>query len=559
MLNGLMMDYPLTLNTIVEHARRMTPRKTIKTKLPDGNWHEYSYADFYRRVKQLGNVLDALGVESGDRVGTFAWNTFEHLELYFGIPGAGAVCHTLNIRLSHEQLKFIINHAEDKVIFVDGTLLPLIAPIAEQLDSVERFVVFNHERGSDIGLPNAAHYEDLMAAASDDFDWRCQDENMAMGLCYTSGTTGMPKGVLYSHRSMMLHTLGVLQAAALGPTEADVVLPVVPQFHAMAWGLPYACAWVGASLVMPGPHLQPAPLADMIESERVTIAAGVPTIWNGLYHELRGKPRDISCITQLVVGGSAMPRGLIEAYERDFGVNVVHAWGMTEMSPIGSVAKLQTQHQALDAAGRWDIKAKQGYFVPGVDARVVDDAGVELPWDGATMGELQVRGYWVAGQYFKMDRDAEHFTADGWFRTGDVVTIDEHGYMSITDRTKDLVKSGGEWISSVDLENMLISHPDIREAAVIAVPDERWGERPLAVLAPLAGDYDEAALNAHLLAHFPRWWLPDRYVVVDEIPKTGVGKMDKKVLRQWYADGKLGPHPPAPSPKMREGEQSNEL
>ena len=540
MLSGLMMDYPLTLNTIVEHANRMTPRKTIKTKLPDGSWHEYTYADFYRRVQKLGNVLDALGVKNGDRVATFAWNNYQHLEFYFGIPCAGAVCHTLNIRLSPEQLKFIIDHAEDKVIIVDGTLLPLIEPIARQLNTVEHFVVFNCDRDQTPNLPNLSYYEDLMEAASADYEWRCHDENMAMGLCYTSGTTGMPKGVLYSHRSMMLHTFGVLQAAALGPTEADVVLPVVPQFHAMAWGLPYACTWVGSTIVMPGPHLQPAPLAEMIASERVTIAAGVPTIWNGLYHELRQKPHDISSITQLVVGGSAMPRGLIEAYERDFGVNVVHAWGMTEMSPIGSVSKLQTQHSDLDADGRWDMKAKQGYFVPGVDARIVDNDGRELPWDGETMGELQVRGYWVAGQYFKIDHDAEHFTDDGWFRTGDVVTIDANGFMTITDRTKDLVKSGGEWISSVDLENTLISHPDVLEAAVIAVPDERWGERPMAVLVPLDDACDSEKLNKYLLERFPKFWLPDKYVVVQEIPKTGVGKMDKKVLRQWHAEGRLG-------------------
>ena len=513
MLRGLMMDYPLTLDTIVEHARRMTPRKTIKTKLADGSWHEYSYADFYRRLKRLGNVLKKLGVEPGDRVGTFAWNTFEHLEFYYGIPCAGAVVHTLNIRLSPEQLKYIIDHAEDKVIFVDASLLPLIEPIAPQLGTVEHFVLFNADKSREYDLPNLSFYEDLMAEASDDFAWACPDENMAMGLCYTSGTTGMPKGVLYSHRSMMLHTLGVLQAAALGPAESDVVLPVVPQFHAMAWGLPYACAWVGATIVMPGPHLQPGPLADMIESERVTIAAGVPTIWNGLYHELRRKPRDISSITQLVVGGSAMPRGLIEAYERDFGVNVVHAWGMTEMSPIGSVAKLQTRHQDLDEAGRWDVKAKQGYFVPGVEARIVNDAGDVLPWDGETLGELQVRGFWVVGQYYKLEDGGEHFTADGWFRTGDVVTIDENGFMTITDRTKDLVKSGGEWISSVDLENTLMSHPDVLEAAVIAIPDDHWGERPLAVVVPLESALDEDALNASLLQRFPKYWLPDRYVI----------------------------------------------
>ena len=539
MLPGLMMDYPLTLDRIVEHARRMTPQKLVKTKLPDGSWHTYTYADFAARVKKLGAALVRLGVQPGDRVATFAWNNYQHLECYFGIPVAGAVCHTLNIRLSPEQLKYIIDHAGDKVIIVDGTLLPLLEPIAAQLDTVEHFLLFNCDDDALDLLPRVSRYEDLLAEASADFAPRCTDENMAMGLCYTSGTTGMPKGVLYSHRSMMLHTLGVLAAAALGPTEADVVLPVVPQFHAMAWGLPYACAWAGSTIIMPGPHLQPAPLAEMIEQERVTIAAGVPTIWNGLYHELRENPRDISCITQLVVGGSAMPRGLIEAYERELGVNVVHAWGMTELSPIGSVSKLQTRHAGLDAAARWDTKAKQGYFVPGIEARIVDDSGAELPWDGATMGELQVRGNWVAGAYYRVEEDDEHFTSDGWFRTGDVCTVDEAGYMSITDRTKDLVKSGGEWISSVDLENALMSHPAVLEAAVIAVPHARWGERPLAALVPLDGAPDADELNAALLASFPKFWLPDKYVVVSEIPKTGVGKMDKKALRALHAAGKL--------------------
>ena len=539
MLHGLMMDYPLTMDHILEHARRMYPRKTIKTKLPDGSLHTYTYADLYDRVKRLGNALDSLGIAPGDRVGTFAWNHYQHLELYFGVPLAGAVVHTLNIRLSGGQLDYIINHAEDKVIFVDGSLAPLLEPIAERLTTVRHFVVFNAMPGQHINLPNLLHYEDLLSEASADFDWRCHDENMALALCYTSGTTGMPKGVLMSHRSMVLHTFCVLAGVALSVTEADVVLPVVPQFHAMAWGLPYAAAFVGATMVMPGPHLQPAALAELIESERVSIAAGVPTIWNGLYHELRANRRDISCVTQLVVGGSAMPRGLIEAYENELGVNVVHAWGMTEMSPIGSVSKLLTAHGDMDDAARWDIKAKQGYFVPGVDGRIVDEAGLELPWDGETMGELQVRGHWVAGAYYKIERDADHFTADGWFRTGDVCTIDENGFMTITDRTKDLVKSGGEWISSVDLENTLMAHPSLLEAAVIAIPDERWDERPLAVVVPLDGDIDADALNEYLLAHFPKFWLPDAYRIVESIPKTGVGKMDKKVLRQMHADGAL--------------------
>jgi len=540
MLNGLMMDYPLTLDNILEHANRMSPKKKIKTMLPDGSMHEYTYADFYKRVKQLGNVLESLGVEVGDRVGTFAWNNFQHMEFYFGIPGAGAVCHTLNIRLPHDQLTYIINHAEDKVVFVDGTLLPLIEPIAGELASVEHFVLFNIPKDKETSLPNVSYYEDLMAEASDEYTWRCTDENMAMGLCYTSGTTGMPKGALYSHRSMYLHTLGVLMNAALGVIEADVVLPVVPQFHAMAWGLPYACTFIGATIVMPGPHLKPEPLAQMIAEERVSIAAGVPTIWNGLYHELKNNPSDISCITQLVVGGSAMPRGLIEAYEKELGVNVVHAWGMTELSPLGSTSKLQSHHQDLDESAQLDIKAKQGYFIPCVDARIVDLTGEELPWDGETMGELQVRGPWIAGAYFKVEQRPEHFTKDGWFRTGDVVTIDESGFMTITDRTKDLVKSGGEWISSVDLENALMSHPKIREAAVIAVPNEQWSERPLAVIVPVDEAIPEDDLNTYLLEQFPKFWLPDEYVVIQEIPKTSVGKLDKKVLRSMHSEGNLG-------------------
>lgn len=539
MLPGLMMDLPLTLDHVLEHARRMYPGKCIFTKLPDGALRRTSYAEFYGRVKRLCNALEALGIEAGDRVGTFAWNSFEHLELYFGVPLAGAVCHTLNIRLPQEQLAYIINHAADKVIFVDGSLAPLLEPIAPQLETVMRFVVFNANAEQPLNLPNALRYEDILAAASETYAWRCADENMAMGLCYTSGTTGLPKGVLISHRAMFLHTFCVLAGVAFGLTERDVVLPVVPQFHAMAWGLPYASVFVGATLVMPGQHMQPAALADLIASERVTVAAGVPTIWNGLYHELRGKPRDVSCIAQLIVGGSAMPRGLIEAYETELGVNVVHAWGMTEMSPIGSVSKLQTRHDALDEAERWHIKAKQGYFVPGVAARIVDQQGQELPWDGQTMGELQVRGFWVARQYYLVEPDAEHFTDDGWFRTGDVATIDADGYMTITDRTKDLVKSGGEWISSVDLENALMSHPDVLEAAVIAMPNARWGERPLAVVVPLAGAFERAALDEFLLERFPKFWLPDEYALVAAIPKTGVGKMDKKALRQLLAAGQL--------------------
>jgi len=536
-----MMDYQLTIDRVLEHGNRLYPYKKVKTKLPDGTLHEYSYRDLYGRVKRLCNVLEELGVQPGDRVGTFAWNNYQHVELYFGAPGAGAVVHTLNVRLFPDQLAYIINHAEDKVIFIDATLLPLMEGLGEKISGVEHFVLFNGpEGGATANLPGQVHsYETLMAAAEDKYVWQVEGENQAMGLCYTSGTTGHPKGALYSHRSMYLHTVGSCQAAAVGLTENDVVMPVVPQFHAMAWGLPYAAVNVGADLVMPGPHMQPAALAELIETERVTVAAGVPTIWNGLYHDLKQSPRDISCIRALVVGGSAMPRSLIEAYEKELGVNVVHAWGMTEMSPLGTVSKLLSHHRDLPQEERWDVKARQGYPISGVDMRIMDDAGQELPWDGETLGELQVRGPWVAQAYYKLEGGDDSFTQDGWFRTGDVVTISADGFMSIADRTKDLVKSGGEWISSVELENLLMAHPQVLEAAVIAVPDERWGERPLAVIVPTEGGTRPGAeeLRRFMEPQVARWWLPDGYEFIDEIPKTGTGKFDKKVLRERYGSG----------------------
>lgn len=543
MLHGLMMDYQLTLDRILEHANRMFPHKLIKTKLPNGAMHEYTYADLYRRVKRLGNVLDKLGIEPGDRVGTFAWNTFEHLEFYFGIPLAGAVCHTLNIRLFPHQLSYVVNHAEDKVVFIDATLLKVFEAAADEIQGVQHYVLFNAKPGIETKLKNVLFYEDLMSAADEDFTWRCTDERQAMGLCYTSGTTGNPKGALYSHRSMFLHTVGECQANALGITESDVLLPVVPQFHAMAWGLPYAATMVGAQIMMPGLHLKPDALAQMIEEERVTVAAGVPTIWNGLYHDLKNNPRDISCVRALVVGGAAMPRALIEAYERDLKVNVLHAWGMTELSPLGTVSRLLSHHLNLPEHEKWDIKAKQGYPIAGVEMRIVNEQGKELPWDGTTMGELQVRGPWIVRQYFKVDPTPEHFTADGWFRTGDVVTINHDGIMTIADRTKDLIKSGGEWISSVELENALMAHPKVLEAAVIAVPNEQWSERPLAVVvpAPNVTDLTPEILQAFLEPQFASFWLPDEYVLLNEIPKTSVGKFDKKVLRQRHAEGHLIP------------------
>ncbi|GIK27975.1 MAG: acyl-CoA synthetase [Chloroflexota bacterium] len=537
---GLMQDYPLTIDRILEHARHVHSRQRVMTLLPDGSLHTTTYGEMYPRIKRLAKALVKLGVEPGDRVATFAWNTYQHFELYYAIPGAGAVCHTLNLRLFPDQLAYIVNHADDKIVFIDGTLIPLYERFADQTPNVQHYVLMNAPKGVETKLPNVLYYEDLIAGSDDDFEWRSTDERMATGMCYTSGTTGDPKGALYSHRSTVLHAMAANQMSVLGIGERDVILPVVPMFHVMAWGIPYAAPMAGAALAMPGPHLKPEPLANLIESQRVTIAAGVPTIWNALYQEVKAHARDISCVRSLVVGGSAMPRSLTAAYESELGVNVLHAWGMTEMSPIGTVNILRVEQESLDQEARWDIKASQGIPVFGVEVRIVDEEGRELPWDGQSMGELQVRGPWIIKQYFKRDVAPESFTADGWFRTGDVVTLDPDGLMTIKDRTKDLVKSGGEWISTVELESAIMGHPDVLEAAVIAVPDARWSERPLAaVVARPGSNLTEQAIMEYLSTRVAKFWLPDRVLFVTEIPKTSVGKFDKKTLRRRYAEGEL--------------------
>ena len=537
---GQMMDYQLTLDKILEHANRIYNDKKIYTKLPDGSFHDYTYGDLYKRVKRMSKALTTLGVDVGDRVGTFAWNNYQHLELYYAIPGAGAVCHTLNIRLFPEQLAYVVNHGEDKVVFIEGSLLPLFERVADQIDCVEHYVLYNAPRDVETTLQNVLFYEDLIDAADEDYEWRSTDERQAMGMCYTSGTTGDPKGALYSHRSMYLHSMAPGMANTMGISEHDVILPVVPQFHAMCWGLPYACAAVGAEIVMPGPHLKPEPLADMLERYEVTVAAGVPTIWNGLYNELKSGKYNVDSVRLMVVGGSAMPRALTKAYESEFNIDVLHAWGMTETSPLGTVCNLSKKHLQLTDDEKWDIKTGQGYPVMGIEIRIVDVVGKVLPWDGETMGELQVRGPWVISQYFKREVAEDYMTADGWFRTGDVVTISPDGYMNITDRTKDLVKSGGEWISTVELENTIMAHPDVLEAAVIAVPDQQWSERPLAaVVAAGATPPSTAEIRAFLSDKVAKWWIPEQVVILDEIPKTSVGKFDKKVLRARHAAGEL--------------------
>jgi fatty-acyl-CoA synthase len=545
-MEGLMMDWPLTLHHFLDRAARLFPRKEIATRTAAG-MHRYTYADFHRRVHRLAHALTRLGIGRGDRVATFAWNTYRHLEIYFAAPCMGAVLHTLNIRLAPDQLIYIINHAEDRVIFVDASLVPLLERIRDQIPTVKAFVIMSDTGPVQTSLSPALDYEALLAESPEaPYPWPRLDENAAAGMCYTSGTTGNPKGVVYSHRAIFLHSMALCLADTFGIRERDVLMPVVPMFHANAWGMPFAGVMVGAKLVFPGPHLQPRDIADLIQNERVTVTAGVPTIWIGLYALLERERYDLSSLRVMPVGGSAMPRALIEAFEKRFGIRIAHAWGMTEMTPLGTVANLKSYMESWPDEERFAVRAKQGMPVVGVEIRAVDEQGREVPWDGKTMGELQVRGPWVIRAYYNDPRTAEAFQ-DGWFRTGDVVTIDPEGYIQIVDRTKDLIKSGGEWISSVDLENALMAHPKVLEAAVIAVPHPKWQERPLAVVVPrpeFKEDLTKEELLEFLRPRFAKWWLPDDIVFVEAIPKTSVGKFDKKVLREQFKDYRL-PETPA--------------
>ena len=509
-MQGQMMDYPLTLTPLLERARHLFPKKEIVTKAGP-TLERYTYAQMAERVNRLANALDKLGVRRGDRVATFAWNNARHLEIYFAVPCMGAVLHPINLRLPGDQIAFIVNHADDQMLFVDPSLLPAVEKLAPYLKNVKHFVVMGDSVPEGTTLHPVHAYEELLKQASPEYPWPNLHENDAAAMCYTSGTTGNPKGVVYSHRSIYLHSLGLSMTDSFGLSERDIFMPVVPMFHVLAWGTPFATVMLGTKLVFPGPHLQPRDLASLIAAEKVTLTAGVPTLWLGILHLLENERYDLSSLRGMIVGGAAAPQSMIEAFDKKHGLNVIHAWGMTEMSPLGTVSRLKSYQENLSEAERFAFRAKQGIAVPGVDIRAVDEDGKEIPWDGKAIGELQVKGPWIISGYYNDERSTDSFQ-DGWFRTGDVVTIDSEGFVQIVDRTKDLVKSGGEWISSQDLENAIMSHPKVLEAAVIAVPHPKWQERPLACVVPKPECKDSITkeeIYAHLKPRFSGMYLPE--------------------------------------------------
>ncbi len=536
-MRGLMQDFPLTLVHLFDRAERLFPTRTITTVTGTGDRERISYGAWAARTRRLGGVLDALGISADGRVATFGWNSARHLELYFAAPCSGRVLHALNIRLFAEQLTYIVNHAADEVIFVDRSLTPLLFPLLPTFSTVRHLVVMDDGRGDVPANPTSIpvhDYETLLAAASP-VEFHVADEGLASAICYTSGTTGNPKGVVYSHRSSLLHSMGLMTADSLAVSERDVVLPVVPMFHANAWGLPHACAGVGASLVMPGPDLSPGNIARLIVDERVTLTAGVPTIWMGALAELAGK--DTSALRGVMCGGSAVPKALSEAYRAQIGLPILQGWGMTETQPLCTVGRIKASVAGLDEDALADVRAAQGLPTVGVELRIVEPDTIDvLPWDATSSGELQARGPWIAASYYNDERAGESFTSDGWLRTGDVAVIDPEGYVRLVDRTKDLIKSGGEWISSVDIENELMGHPKIAEAAVIGVPHPKWDERPLACVVVRPGEtLTRAEVLEFLAPRLAKWQLPDDVAFIDEVPKTSVGKFSKKTLRERFA------------------------
>ncbi|MCY4477261.1 MAG: long-chain fatty acid--CoA ligase [Gammaproteobacteria bacterium] len=534
-MKGLMMDYPLTVTSLMRHAEAQHGGSEVYSLTVENPAHRTTYTEIFRRCAKLANALRRLGLKEGDRVATMAWNDYRHMELYYGISCMGGVLHTVNPRLFPEQLQYIVNHAEDRLLFSDPLLLPLLEKLHGAFPTVEAHVLLcSKEAMPDSSVPGLISYEELIEGESDSYDWPDLDENLASSLCYTSGTTGNPKGVLFSHRSTVLHTYASGLADVISINSTDSVLPVVPMFHANAWGVVYSAPMAGARLVLPGPKAgDPEALVAMMNKERVSKALGVPTVWLGLLQYLEASGKKLETVTSLVVGGAACPRSMMVDFAEKHGIHVYHAWGMTEMSPLGSVNAPKVTTAGLDPAARLEQQLSQGRAPYGVEMRLVDDEGEELPRDGKAVGRLQVRGPWVANRYYRAEESA---LEDGWFDTGDVASIDPEGFMRITDRTKDLIKSGGEWISSIELEDVAMAHPAVAEAAVIATPHEKWSERPLLVVCLKEGEsVDADALLAWFEGRVAKWWIPDAVKFADELPHTATGKVSKLKLRERFA------------------------
>ena len=539
-MNGLMMELPLLISSLIRHADRHHGNTEIVSRRVEGDYiHRYTYREAHTRSRRLANALVKLGAKPGDRVATLAWNGYRHFELHYAVAGAGMILHTVNPRLFPEQIAWIMNDADDAVLFIDLTFLPLVEKLRPQLKSVKTVVLLTDREHmpASSAIPDLRCYEELVASESDLFEWPELDENTACGLCYTSGTTGNPKGALFSHRSTVLHAYAISLPDTMCLSARDCVLPVVPMFHANAWGTPYAAALTGCKLVFPGSALDGKSLHELFESEHVTYSAGVPTVWLGLLQYMRESKKEFSTLQRTCVGGAACPPAVMRAFKEEFGVDLYHAWGMTEMSPLGSLCKLQNRHLGLPREEQQKILEKQGHVVFGVDWKIVDGDGKELPWDGAAFGDLHVRGPWVIRQYFKGEKSP---LVDGWFPTGDVATIDADGYMHITDRSKDVIKSGGEWISSIDLENVAMSHPAVLEAAVVAAKHPKWDERPLLVIVKKAGaSVEREELLKYYEGKVAKWWIPDDVVFVHELPHTATGKLLKTKIREQLKDHKL--------------------
>jgi fatty-acyl-CoA synthase len=534
-LMGQMMSRPLLISSIIQHADRYFGRNEIVSRRVEGDLHRYTYSDCHRRARKLANALAALGVGMGERVATLAWNGYRHMEAYYAVSGSGAVLHTINPRLHPDLIGYIANHAEDQYLLFDICFLPLVEAVAPLAKTIKGYIALcaPEHMPAESKLPNLLCYEALLEASSDDYDWPLFDENSASSLCYTSGTTGNPKGALYSHRSTVLHSLASIMPDTMNISGRDAVLPVVPMFHVNAWGLPYAVPITGAKMVFPGAALDGKSLYELFEQEQVTISAGVPTVWLGLLNYLDQNQLKFSSFKRTIIGGSACPPAMMQALRHRHGVEVVHAWGMTEMSPLGTSCCLQTRHLSLPVEQQELLLQKQGHVIYGVDMKIVDDAGKELPWDGETYGNLLVKGPWIIDTYFKNEGGA--VLQDGWFATGDVATIDAEGYMQITDRSKDVIKSGGEWISSIDLENIVMAHPAVQMAACIGIFHPKWDERPLLVVVRKPGmEVDSAQLLKFFEGKVAKWWTPDDVVFVDALPLGATGKLLKNKLREQF-------------------------